>query len=427
MYIDQKKNSKGQIYFRFTYLDGDGKRRRLKSTEHPHFTDYEEAETWAKSQEAFKVSQRARSLKKLEWRSKYYQFDELLEKFRNHYKAKAPNSYITTTRYLELFVFPFFLTKKRASNVNDWHLSRNEFRDWLQTEATPSSSKKMRLAAGTINNIILSYNAFLTYLSDYNLIDADTFLKCATLPTHLINYRGYEDVIDEAERDRIFVNLEEIDVGVAEFFYILWHTGMRFSELFTMPMNYLYAGKLEGSLHDELKKHDIKYFGYIVLESQAEHDDRRRESDLSIKRKPLKSAKEISPKHFRTIPIMNLKAWNILAARFKRAEESHKKREFGPNKINYMMFEGTSWNVANLALAKAQEKLKTKRKSYHCCRHSFTTFLVGKTRSIFLARAITGHRTMKAFELYLHTYEKIALVAKQSDQEITILADSEGF
>jgi integrase len=60
-------------------------------------------------------------------------------------------------------------------------------------------------------------------------------------------------------------------------------------------------------------------------------------------------------------------------------------------------------------------------KSYHCCRHSYTTLLVGETRSYFLVRMITGHRSQKAFERYLHVYEQVALAARQESQEIDVL------
>jgi hypothetical protein len=42
MYIRQRKNKDG-LYYSFSYMDEKtGKRTRLKRSQHPHFTDYEE-------------------------------------------------------------------------------------------------------------------------------------------------------------------------------------------------------------------------------------------------------------------------------------------------------------------------------------------------------------------------------------------------
>jgi integrase len=88
---------------------------------------------------------------------------------------------------------------------------------------------------------------------------------------------------------------------------------------------------------------------------------------------------------------------------------------------DYVLFDDLKYNDAVRALRQAYEELRREPKSFHCCRHSYATFLVGKTRSYFLARAVLGHRS-DAFDRYNHIYEQIALKAKQKVQEIDEIA-----
>jgi len=51
VYVDKRKTKRGS-YYSFSYIDESGKRIRLKKDQHPHFTRYEDAVAWAKSQKA---------------------------------------------------------------------------------------------------------------------------------------------------------------------------------------------------------------------------------------------------------------------------------------------------------------------------------------------------------------------------------------
>lgn len=139
MYIQQRTDRQGNTYFSFNYVDENGKRIRLKKSEHPHFETYEEALTWAKSQDAYRTARKARLERKLAWKKKHYQFADLSQGYLKWQKEKAPNSYESSLYMLEQYVFAFFLNVKQASNVNDWHLSFREFVDWLR-EGVPGDS-----------------------------------------------------------------------------------------------------------------------------------------------------------------------------------------------------------------------------------------------------------------------------------------------
>lgn len=135
MYIHKRKDRRGNFYYSFSYRAPDGKRIRLKKSEHPLFDKREEAESWAKSQEAFRTSQKARVERKLAWKRQYYQFDVLLSQYKQWQVKKAPNSWESNVFFLELFIFPFFLGEKKCSNANDWHTLYQEFKDWLENGA----------------------------------------------------------------------------------------------------------------------------------------------------------------------------------------------------------------------------------------------------------------------------------------------------
>lgn len=424
MYFAKRQNKDGTVTFRFTYLDPEtGKRKRLPQSSVPHFDSEAEARAWAKSQQAILSAKRAHIEAKLNWRDQFYNFQELLDLYAKWQQSRAPNSWKSNVYYLEQWVFPYFLLELKSNNVNNWHLHTRQFVDWLQSEeACIKKERPTPLAASTVNNIVKTFNGFLSCLLEYNRLDPDALRKAPTLPEHKLNRRSKSDVIYESEMLRVHHKMQELHQPAAEFFLVLWHTGMRFNELFGLPMSALFLGEVTSkSLADELKKAGISYHGYIYLDSQLEHDDRRRETDRSLKRKPLKSCKGISAKNSRLIPIRTKEVWNILATRHLRMKEAFLRKDYGPNKADYPLFDDLSWNMANLTLKRAYEALKMKPRSYHCCRHSFTTLLVGETRNMFLTRAITGHKKDKSFERYLHIYEEMNQDALENEQEIVVL------
>jgi integrase len=201
---------------------------------------------------------------------------------------------------------------------------------------------------------------------------------------------------------------------------------MRFSELRGLPITALYPGDVEtGPLRDELAKCGLAYgrdyWGYILLESQPFHDDGRREPDGTVLRKPLKGRKRIEPRHARVIPIFSKEVRNVLALRLKQQQALLFQKKYGADRSNYLLFDDCEWNRTTGALRQAYEALGQPPKGYHCCRHSFVTFLVGRTRSFFLVRALTGHKKAEAFERYLHTFEQIARLAKQEEQAFDVI------
>lgn len=430
MYVQARKDRHGNTYYSFSYVDAaTGKRTRLKKHEHPHFTSLEEAERWANSQAATRDAAKSRILRKLEWKNKYYEFGPLVQKFEDWHKQHAPNSHRMSRVYLEQYVLVFFLNERGLNNVNNWHLHFEEFRDWLRTNDTKTRRRSTVMAISTANNIIKALNTFITFLGKYHLIDPEHALKCTAFPDHMLNSRGVEDLIPETELNELVKLMEKTDPAAAEFLYVLWHTGMRWAEQFGFPYSWVFRQAVpDTGMREELKQKGITHYGYLLLMSQPALDDCQREDDKSLARKPLKGRKEISHKNARIIPIMDKKAWNIIARRYQDAKARFERKEFTGNPDDYRLWEDLEWNKAYSALDKAYVKLGIRGKSYHCCRHSFVTYLVGRTRSFFLVRAITGHKKDKSFERYLHIFEELMAKAAAAEQDVQMVGEgAEGF
>jgi integrase len=419
-----RSDRSGNHYYSVTYVDGEGKRRRLPKSVCFQLKTFSEAKAFAKSESAKAATRKDYVQKKLEWRRQYLDFPAQLDKYQKWQEQRAPNSFESNVHYLEHWIFPFFLTQKGLNNPNDWHMYLREFVDWLQASGIHEVGKKKKsLAASTVNNIAKTLNTFFRFLIEYGKIDPQNVRKCYTIPEHKLNHRGLDDVISEREMKSVYDRLIDISKPTAEFFIVLWSTGMRFSELFGLPITSLFPAPVQNSdLHEEFQKAGLSYHGYLVLDSQPQHDDRRREQDKSIKRKPLKSCKVISDKHARTIPIVDKQIWNILASRYKLEVRRWENREYTKDKQDYVFFDDLEWNRAVNSLRRAYKELGINPKPFHCCRHSYTTLLVGKTRNFFLVRAITGHKKDKSFERYLHIYEKMARENRQNEQTIELIS-----
>jgi integrase len=422
-YLHPRVDRQGRTYFGFSFVDDTGSRRRLKKHEHPEFFSRDDAEAWARSQEGIKASRKTAHARKLAWRTQYHNFEELAALYEVWQKEHAPYSWQGNMGYLRLWIFPFFLTERHAGNVNDWYLLFREYREWLRsTEALERRGRSSPLATATQNNVIRTLNTFLECLKAYNKIDPASVQKCPAYGEHLLKHRDLTAVILPHEQEKIIKALAEDYAPAADFFAVMCHTGLRYSELAGLPITSLFKGELpEGMLRQHMKNQGRVSVGYLYLDSQPLHDDCRREADGSVLRKPLKHRKTISPKDARVIPITDRAVWNILATRYKPQLEAFARKQYGGDKASYLFFDDMEWNRATTAIKDASLTVRDAPLSYHCCRHTFTTYLVGETGNNALVRLITGHKSQRAFERYTHIYEQITMQAKQNTQIIDVI------
>jgi site-specific recombinase XerD len=421
MYVSKRVLKDGSHYYSFSYDDpATGKRIRLKKEDHPHYTDYKEAKAWADSQDAQRKARLDLIARKDSYKTKYYDFADLAEKYKTHLKTKQPNSWENFFSYFEGYGIEYFLNIKKVDNPGNWSMYFSDFRDWLRDEAKTLQGKP--LAAGSANHVILSVNNFLRFLAEKNLMDPDKAKKCRSFDKNLIGHKGWENVAEEHEFQFIHGRLKEISEPAADFILVLYRTGVRLNEGLSLPMSFIYAGHTSGVLHEELTEKKIEYYGYIVLESQCEDRTRTRdEKTHRIPRKALKGRKTISSKNSRVIPIMEKETWNILAKRYKECQKDFKAKRFGDDPINYLLFADVAYATVSNQFDRAYEGTSFKPyKTPHDMRHSFCTLFTGKTKSPILSRIILGHKS-DSFDRYLHIYEQMVVKAKQKSQVIDLI------
>ena len=160
---------------------------------------------------------------------------------------------------------------------------------------------------------------------------------------------------------------------------------------------------------------------YIVLESQPASKTRARLKGGEIKRKPLKGKKSIGEKNNRIIPIIDKELFNNLVRLYKAQQKKLEGKEFGKNPKDYMLFELLNHSRAVTLLRKAYAKTKHAPKSYHCCRHTRCTELVGKTRDFVMAQMWLGHARQETTLRYTHIYQQSVRSAKKKSQVIEFI------
>lgn len=196
-----------------------------------------------------------------------------------------------------------------------------------------------------------------------------------------------------------------------------------FIEIFGLSIDDLYIGELNDEvLKPALKQHGIIYYGYVVLESQPASKVRTRNSDGSIERKPLKGKPKIDAKYNRIIPIVDKDLFNNLVNLYKIQEGKFKLNKYGTNPKNYLLFEDITQTKATIELQNAYRKTKFTPKSYHCCRHTCCTELVGKTRDFVLAQYWLGHARQETTLRYTHIYQQSANIVRRQRQKIELIS-----
>ena len=134
MNVEKRKKADGSIYFSFTKWDGN-KKIRLKKSEHPYFDEYEDALQWANAKSAEEDTVRLRAMRRLEWQTRFYNFQKISKDYIESCKKSQPNSWKNTEYYLHNYVLPYFLTKMGQNNVNHWIINFENYRTWLEDEA----------------------------------------------------------------------------------------------------------------------------------------------------------------------------------------------------------------------------------------------------------------------------------------------------
>ena len=420
MKAELRKNRNGTEYYSFVYYDNQLKKtKRISKKEIQKrfgrdITDHEKAMEACRLLEAEIDSLKNRIKTRVEWEEEFYQFEKLLATYELQQKKKAPNSYKNNVHYLKYYVLPFFLTLKKCNNISQWFDYYAEFKNWLEEDARLIMNPKQKISYASKNHAIKALNTFVHSLYKQGILDK--YFTCECFPEHLLTQKGVNDLISLEEMEILYKQL--IDMGAkkeAIFFRCLYFTGMRFNEALGLHPGNLYDGQIERQdLTKQLKQGNISYFGYCVIDSQPSHKARNlRDEKGTITHKPLKGQKRIDEKSARTVIITDKILWNELVELHNNTLKQYKCNSYGMDIKQYPIFEGINRGTATTRLKKAYELSNLPYRSWHCCRHTRATFLIGETGSNVLAKLWLGHSTDKILNRYVHVYEAITRSAKK--------------
>jgi len=424
MHIQKRKLAKGVRYYLRYWKDNKNCCVPKKVIEDdPSFIGEYPFRTRAEAQKFIKLSNRlkdyknhAQGLRTLKEKNRLSDFDEYRVQFFKDVKTKAPNSFDAVMGYYNNYVEMYFLHIKKEYNIAKWYLLFRDFRYWLRDEAT-SSRNDMPISYSTKNHCIGALNSFLFSMQQMNIIPYSSKAKCRLFPRHLVdqNARTVKDIISPNEYEKIRSRIKNSShANLFDFVTILYNTGLRFSEAYSLSMADVYFKEdikdgIAAWMKTAFNEKGLDIHGYIVITSQIKGKVRNRNAKTGfVDRKPLKGRKTKTMKDGRIIPITCLETMNILIERWNLALESWNRKEMiSDRELDYFLFEDKCRNDLYRNFGKVSSK------GFHACRHSYTTNLVGLTRNIVLTRTVLGHRALDVFERYCHIYEEMVIKGSQ--------------
>lgn len=106
--------------------------------------------------------------------------------------------------------------------------------------------------------------------------------------------------------------------------------------------------------------------------------------------------------------------WKEIVGLFNDQVDAFDKKKWGLDAKDYALFDGLDKTSATRRLMAAYQGCHLRYRSWHCCRHSCATKLIGETGDFNLARLWLGHSSPSTIERYVHIHQAIVRMAKQS-------------
>jgi integrase len=410
-------------------VDQNGKKIRVPKEKIPSYVKtLEDAENYCKSVAAERDAARIRAERRVEWQNRHFNFSELMDEYAIDRKKKAPNSWENDLYYTRAYVLPFFLNEAKQPSPLLWSDHYYDFKNWLEKvePVNNKGGKKTSISVSTQNHCIKALNNFLSFMMEMKRMESVTI--CKPHPRSKVNRKTIENVMSKEVQDKIHRELLTIDKLSADFFRLLNATGMREGEALGLSKVDLFSNLTDGDAFlSAMKKHDVKSYGFIVLESQLASTVKVRETDGSVRRRPLKRRKKISREEGRTIPILSAEVWDMLVARWEIQDEKFQQRVYGVEERNYLLFEGLNKNRFYRHIKEACRKARVREHSPHDSRHTFSTEFVGLFEcDLNLARLVLGHRDQRETLGYTHLFNQIQLEKARAMQQVQGLRRSTG-
>ncbi|HEY9661974.1 MAG TPA: hypothetical protein V6C65_26255 [Allocoleopsis sp.] len=379
-----------------------GKRKRLPKKLTGLLPTKEAAEEWVSKHMAQVIRKELDLLERQKWRTDAH-IVLLVNQFETHKKLEIPQSYWQVVGGLKNYVLPYFVVDQGIKDPNLWHKEHQRFKSWLLTEAKTDSGKT--LSVSTANKCINSLNKYCEWLRDHaRVLNWDNCRPLQAYPNHMLNRRGAQDLLDVKEFEMVTGKLRANGHDLeADMWVVQYHTGMRVSEIVSLPLSGL-TSKVPTEIKEAYEKAGLTpIYGAVYLMSQPRDNYLSREKN-HVPRKPLKWRKTISPKDARTIPITDKAVWNILAIRFATQKELYAKFSFGADKDDYLLFDGAQVNTYLVYLKQAYEGLGLRPKSSHLLRHTRATELTLLGLPDKIQELVMGHKG-QAQQRYQHIVE----------------------
>ncbi len=410
-------SDKSRLYS-FVYYNSYAKKRIRLSREYirqrfgKDITDPDEADDIIKILEKELKTLSREKEKRFELAEGDYQFGKLIELYTEHQKSSAPNSYRSNIFYFRYYVLHYFLEVKQCHDLDEWRRHYEDFREWLEKSAMLLREPTRHIAYASKNICIKSLNVFMRLMHRKQYLE--NLAICTSFPAYRIKQRSIDDVYTPEEMEAVYQQLIKMNHPVeAKFFRFLFFSGMRYNEACGVSLADIFEGKIDDeSFHKKLVHHKLKYYGYVVIDSQPARRRDSKNADGSVPRKPLKGKRKIDEKSARIVPMVDQRAWSDLAELYNEQLAHYKRKLWGENLKDYLLFEQVT-SAANVYLGSACQLLQIPYKSWHCLRHSRATYLIGETGDQILARLWLGHKSIAVFERYNHIYQSIIRKAKK--------------
>ena len=413
------RNRAGQTYYSFVYYDTASK-KRVRLTK-----GYIQARFGHDIVEATEANEVLRTLAKevasrendkqerLAWACEHESLRELMGLYETAQRKSAPNSYQNNMHYLKYYVFYFFLQVAECTDLQEWPLHYESFKEWLEEKAIVTRTPGQLISYNSKNHCIRALNTFMRFL--HRKMVVPSFISCPRFPDYQTKEKTIDDVIPEKEMEAIYHQLHVMGQRKEAIFWrLLYFSGMRFNEARGISIENIYEGILEDvAFAKRLAEHKIGYFGYLVLECQPANKTTLRNREGHIPRKPLKGKKKIDEKSARTIPIIDAVLWRELAWLYNEELVRMQQKIWGSTPGNYALFDGIRRSV----IKKAYTQLRIPFHNPHCCRHTRATWLVGETGDAILTRMWLGHTSQKVLDKYVHIYQACVRKAKKGDKK----------